>query len=133
MSRKEHLGPQFNPVYEHVIQYTEMVPISVLKTLKGNDLRYEGEELKKLSEDIQQHGLRYPADITYNQYSRRAYMGEGHHRLAALEMAGYTHMPTIVTRVESDLQRGVRVRGIEPNQHNYVPASLKPSQIMDFD
>jgi len=127
------LGPQFNPVYKHLIPYTELVPISVLKTLKGNELRYEGKALEELSEDIKKRGLLYPAMIQYNQFSRTAYMGEGHHRLAALEMAGYTHMPTTVSRVETDTKRGINVRGVEPDRHNYVPASLKLSQIMDYE
>ncbi len=113
---------------------SEMVPISVLKQMRGNPLRYKGEELKSLSEDIKQHGLRNPGFIEYYQGSRTAYLGEGNHRLAALEMAGYTHMPVTVIRHESDHtpKQAIPVRGVDPNQHGYVPGNMKPSQIMDY-
>ncbi len=112
-----------------------MVPISLLKGLKGNNLRYEGDKLKELSEDIKKNGLRNPAFLEYYQDSRTVYMGEGHHRLAALEMAGYTHMPTTVIRHESanTSSRAKPVRGIDPNRGGYVPGNLKPSQIMDIE
>lgn len=112
-----------------------MVPISALKKMRGNPLSYEGEELQKLSEDIKQNGLRNPGIIDYYQHSKTASLGEGNHRLAALEMAGFTHMPATVIRIAAhDVGfRGVPVRGVTPNQHNYVPGNMKPSEIMDWD
>jgi len=115
---------------------SEMVPIRVLKQMRGNPLRYTGEKLESLSKDIAQHGLRNPGFIEYYQEPRVAYLGEGHHRLAALEMAGFTHMPVTVIRHEYSephpKRNAIPVRGIEPNRHNYVPGNLKPSQIMDW-
>lgn len=114
---------------------SEMVPIPVLKGMKGNDLRYEGDELQSLSEDIKQNGLRSPGMIEYYQGSRNAHLGEGNHRLAALEMAGYTHMPVTVFRNEGSDESGKSkpVRGVEPDRHGYVPGNMKPSQIMDWN
>lgn len=128
-------GPQFNPENEFYGSMSEMVPISILKGMTGNDLRYEGAKLRELSEDIKQNGLRSPGMMEYYQEGRTAHLGEGHHRMAALEMAGFTHMPVTVFRNEfaDNRGRGVPVRGVDPNQHGYVPGNLKPSQIMDID
>jgi len=72
--------------------------------------------------------------MEYYQEGRTAFLGEGHHRMAALEMAGFTHMPVTVFRNEfADTSgKGKPVRGVDPNHHNYVPGNLKPSQIMDI-
>jgi hypothetical protein len=72
--------------------------------------------------------------MEYYQEGRTAHLGEGHHRMAALELAGFTHMPVTVFRNEhADMRgRGVPVRGVDPNRHGYVPGNLKPSQIMDI-
>lgn len=126
------LGPQFNPENKFYGDMSEMVPISTLKGMRGNNLRYEGEQLKGLLDDINKNGLRSPGMIEYYQGSRTAHLGEGHHRLAALEMGGYTHMPVTVFRNEYS-GKGVPVRGAEPNRHGYVPGNLKPSDIMDID
>ena len=120
-------GPQFN-----AYPGTEMVPISTLKTMGGNKLRYD---VSELSEDLKTRGFQEPGVITYNQHSRQAVLDEGNHRLAAAEQAGFTHMPAYVSRSESfePSKRGVVVRGVEPNQYGYVPGRLSPSQIMDID
>lgn len=128
-------GPQFNPETEFYGSMSEMVPISILKGMRSNDLRYEGEKLQELADDIKQNGLRSPGQLEYYQEGRTALLGEGHHRMAALEMAGFTHMPVTVFRNEfADKSRKAKpVRGVDPNQHNYVPGNLKPSQIMDIE
>lgn len=128
-------APHFNPENDFYGKMSELVPISQLKRMTGNNLRYTGDDLKALLDDINTNGLRSPAMLEYYQPSRTASMGEGHHRLAALEMGGYTHMPTTVFRNEYADHRGrsIPVRGIEPNQHDYVPGNLKPSDIMDIE
>jgi len=133
MSRPD--GPQFNPENEFYGSMSEMVPISILKGMRGNDLHYRGKKLQALSDDIKQNGLRSPGMMEYYQEGRTAFLGEGHHRMAALEMAGFTHMPVTVFRNEfADTSgKGKPVRGIDPNHHNYVPGNLKPSQIMDIE
>ena len=133
MSRPD--GPQFNPENEFYGSMSEMVPISILKGMCGNDLHYRGKKLQALSDDIKQNGLRSPGMMEYYQEGRTAFLGEGHHRMAALEMAGFTHMPVTVFRNEfADTSgKGKPVRGIDPNHHNYVPGNLKPSQIMDIE
>ena len=132
-------GPQFHPLYvpdnEFYGRMSEMVPISALKRMRGNELRYEGEDLQRLAEDIKKNGLRNPGIIDYYQHSKTAALGEGNHRLAALEMAGFTHMPATVIRLAAhDVGfRGVPVRGAVPNRHGYVRGNMKPSEIMDWD
>lgn len=126
--RKNAKGTQFTEALSY--PHTELVPISVLKDMQGNKLRYDPSELIP---SIQKEGLKSPGFIAYYQDSRHAVLDEGHHRLAALEKMGATHFPVTVHRVESDSKRGVPVRGIEPNMHGYVPGRLRPSEIMDIE
>jgi hypothetical protein len=135
MSASEHIShPQFNPENKFYGEMSEMVPISLLKQMRGNELRTGPEYIQSLAESIQKEGLRMPGAIEYYQEGRTAYMGEGHHRLAALESLGHTHMPMTVFRHESEdsRKRGIQVRGKDPNRFDYVPGNMKPSDIMDF-
>jgi hypothetical protein len=119
---------QFSNAFHH--GHTELVPISILSSMKGNQLRYDP---SKLSEDLKTNGFNEPGVIDYYQHDRKAVLSEGNHRLEAAKRAGFTHMPITVQRIESaGNDRGIHVKGIEPNQHNYVPGRLRPSDIMDI-
>ena len=107
----------------------EMVPLSVLSQMRGNNLRYD---VSDLSDDLKQHGFREPGVIQYSQQSRTAMLGEGNHRLEAAIQAGMTHMPVRVMRYNME-GPGVPVRGVDPDRSGYVPGDLKPSEIMDWD
>lgn len=109
---------------------TELVPISLLSTMRGNELRYD---VSELSEDLKKRGFDQPGSIIYYQGDRKAVLGEGNHRLEAAKRAGFTHMPVTVYRIEgSGKKRGVPVRGIDPDKYGYVPGRLRPSDIMDI-
>jgi ParB-like chromosome segregation protein Spo0J len=125
------LGPQFNIEHSKV----EMVPISLLNTMRGNELWKGEDHVNELAESIKKDGMHDPGIIQYYQQSRTAYLGEGNHRLAALDRSGYTHMPVRVVRLNmaDEANRGQPVRGVEPDRHGYVPGDMKPSDIMDFD
>lgn len=110
---------------------TQLVPISLLSTMRGNELRYDVSELSK---DLKKRGFDRPGIIDYYQHDRKAILGEGNHRLEAAKRAGFTHMPVTVYRIEgSGKKRGVPVKGFEPDRHNYVPGRLRPSDIMDIN
>ena len=128
-------GPQFNPYNESHGPMSEMVPISVLKGMRGNELWKGEDHINELAESIKKEGLREPGMMAYYQEGRTAYLGDGHHRMAALERAGFTHMPVMVFRNEHADTSGKAkpVRGVDPGPHNYVPSMLKPSQIMDIE
>ena len=117
-------GPQWKR-YENA----EEVPVSVLQRMRGNNLRYDVDEL---AEDLKQRGFQEPGIIQYSQKSRTALLGEGNHRLAAAIEAGMTHMPVRVIRYNME-GPGVPVRGYAPDRSGYVPGDLKPSQIMDWE
>lgn len=118
-------GPQFNSEYE-------MVPISILKAMRTKPLDYD---VTALSEDIKTNGVREPGTASYNQNSRRVAMTEGHHRLAAAEMAGLTHIPMLLNRHErKDFERrGIVVRGVTPDKNGYVPNNLLFADVMDIE
>ena len=86
-------------------------------------------DLNALTENIRQHGVKEPLIMEYGQNDRRAYIGEGNHRLAAAVRLGLPALPVRVMRRRDTSGRGQPVPGIEPNQHDYVPGDLKPSQI----
>lgn len=122
-------GPQFKQAFETPYgAYSELVPISILKGMRGNNLQYD---VSELAESLKKEGFRNPGVIQYHQKNRTAILGEGNHRLAAAEQAGFTHMPVWVERMNVE-GRGVPVRGIDPVE-DYVPGTLRPSQIMDID
>lgn len=132
MAASDHISyPQFNPDTAPYGRMSEMVPIAVLSQMKGNNLRSGSDYIQKLADSIQKEGLREPGAIEYFQEGRTAYMAEGHHRLAALESLGHTHMPMTVFR-RSSSGRGIPVRGKDPDMGDYVPGNMKPSEIMDF-
>jgi len=124
---------------------SEMVPIALLKQMTGNPLNYDGEKLKKLSEDIVKNGLQNPGMITYSIKSKTAYLAEGNHRLAALEMAGFTHMPVrVFVDKSNEIQpftgpgwqphaRPIPVKGLPEEFFDGPWNFIKPSQIMDWD
>jgi hypothetical protein len=122
MAASDSLGEQWP-------RNTELVPVDVLSGMGGNNLRYD---VSELSEDLKQHGFKEPGIIRYHQPTRTVRLIEGNHRLAAARQAGMSHMPVRVTRANWS-EEGTSVRGIEPNQHGYVPGDLKPSEIMDWE
>jgi len=120
------LGPQF---HEHAFSdLSELVPISTLKKMRQFDVTATPE----LLESIKTEGFRTPGRIHYYQKDRTALLWEGHHRLDAAEKAGFTHMPVWVERLNTTGE-GMTVRGVTPNEYNYVPAHLRPSDIMDIE
>ncbi len=130
-----YVGPKYgNNTMSNTV---EMMPVSALEGVPGNNLRYDptvspGGETPSLADSIQDDGFKEPLILNYYTESRTVRLTEGNHRLAAANDAGLTHVPVRVLRVNGS-EPGLAVRGFEPNEHGYVPGSLAPSQVMDFE
>jgi hypothetical protein len=75
----------------------DLVPIEWLKKLPGNRLRQTPEEVAALGQRIEKEGMDNPLIINVGAREKTAKLGEGNHRLAALEALGYTHIPARVS------------------------------------
>jgi hypothetical protein len=76
---------------------TDLVPIEWLKRLPGNKLRQTPEAVAALGQLIERDGMENPLIINVGAREGTAKLGEGNHRLAALEALGYTHVPARVS------------------------------------
>lgn len=110
-------------------RYTEMVPISWLEQLEGNELRYGGDRLRALSEDISTRGIANPLILSVGKENSSAILGEGNHRLAAARMAGMTHVPARVS-VGDEVGSSFAGRSdLVPLAGKYFPSQAKPSDV----
>lgn len=111
----------------------EFVPVDRLLKHREYDRetqpREGPEHLDHITASVAEHGVKAPLIMLYGQKDRRAYLGEGNHRLAAAKRLGITHLPVRVYRVSHTDGRGAPVSGVEPNQHGYVKGDMKPSEI----
>lgn len=108
------------------LEKIEFVPTKVLWKLREFDRPSTGD----LRYSIMVNGLQEPIMIVYYQHTRKAYVGEGNHRLAVAKSLGIEALPTRVIRSESTtITKGVRIKGIDPDEYGYVKGSLYPSEI----
>lgn len=115
-------------------RHIEDVPISWLKRLPGNAPRLNEEQFGKLKADIEQNGLKDPLIINAGKESQTAQLGEGNHRLRALEELGYTHAPARVTvgsEWGSRKPNSFFGEDIIPMKGEYFPADARPSQVFN--
>jgi len=138
-----HLTENADHPYKNFIsdkEKIEWVPLESIKPFREFDRGnpkdigyYEGaqENIDSLKKSILQEGFHSPLMLEYHQPNRAAYLGEGNHRLSAAESIGLSHVPVTVFRSEykSPRKNIKSVPGYEPDMHNYVPGSLKPSEI----
>lgn len=116
-------------VTEHPYTKIEFVPTDILYTLR----EFKRPIKEYLMEDIITNGLQEPIMLMYNAPTRRAYVGEGNHRIAIALKLKLPLLPTRVVRTERkpayDIKVGKILRGIDPNEFGYVKGSLYPSEI----
>jgi len=83
-----------------------------------------------------EEGFREPLKLEYEPDSRRAYLGEGNHRLVAAGLAGYTAVPVWGLRGSgSERMRKARPVPGEPELKReagtgYFPSSFRPSDVL---
>ena len=90
----------------------------------------------ELIRSLTEEGFREPLKLEYEPDSRRAYLGEGNHRLVAAGLAGYTAVPVWGLRgYSSDRMRQARRVPGEPELKReqgtgYFPSSFRPSGVL---
>ena len=90
----------------------------------------------ELIRSMTEEGFREPLKLEYEPDSRRAYLGEGNHRLVAAGLAGYTAVPVWGLRgYSSDRMRQARRVPCEPELKReqgtgYFPSSFRPSGVL---
>lgn len=105
----------------------ELVPIDFLEQLPGGN-RLGKTDLAELRADIEANGFNEAIPLTYAT-NGTILRDEGNHRLAVAKELGYTAIPVRFVRTSLPIQGGFKVPGKAPNEHGYVPADLKPSDI----
>lgn len=112
---------------------TEDVPIAWLKNLPGNDLRHSPEAMLALQNDIAENGINSPLIVTVGKNTGTAKIGEGNHRLAALEAMGYTHAPVrVIVGSQYGSEKGPAAnvqQDLIPVADTYFKSDAKPSEV----
>jgi hypothetical protein len=132
---------------------TAMLPISEVK--KYREVDREGAHafgdasertINSIYNDIKNGGvIKEPLILEHNTESQWGYLGEGHHRLAAAERAGLTHVPVTVyssgypENVKSHKKKGLGApltlmnpRQWDPRNTGYQPEELHPGHFKEF-
>ncbi len=130
---------------------TAMLPIEQVK--KYREVDREGKDaygdiskktINNIVNDIQQGGvIKDPLILEHNTKTQWGYLGEGHHRLAAAEKAGLTHVPVTIYSGSSDMASR-KSSGIgapltlmnpkqwDPNDRGYQPKELHPGHFKEM-
>jgi hypothetical protein len=130
---------------------TAMLPIEQVK--KYREVDREGKDaygdiskknISNIVNDIQQGGvIKEPLILEHNTKTQWGYLGEGHHRLAAAEKAGLTHVPVTIYSGSSDMASR-KSSGIgapltlmnpkqwDPNDRGYQPKELHPGHFKEM-
>lgn len=112
--------PNINFKGQQDYKSTEWVPIARLKKYQGNTLgKTDVVELKK---DIEENGLNYPLTLYVSLESSMAILGEGNHRMRALELAKFREAPVLTIVV------GYKYM----NPGRGVPVKIKPGIRKDW-
>lgn len=130
----------------------EMMPIEAIKGFRHKDI-YDPEEstygdrtdsvLDELGKHIKGGKLSNPLILDYDHDNKWGVLSEGHHRLAAAERAGVTHLPVRVNRSYKGGLVYNKKRGegsamtIRPERmiglwKEHVPAEATPSSFLDI-
>lgn len=98
--------------------------------------RYKPAEWDELVRTLTEDGFREPLKLEYEPDSRRAFFGEGNHRLVAAELAGHSAVPVWGLKgYAGPRMRGARRVPGEPKlkrdvEHGYFPGSFRPSDVL---
>jgi hypothetical protein len=132
---------------------TAMLPISELKRYKELDRegthsygKYSEETINNIASEVKSGGvIKEPLILEHNTESQWGYLGEGHHRLAAAEKAGLTHVPVTIYSsgyagdVNSHKKKGLGApltlmnpRQWDPRNTGYQPKELHPGHFKEF-
>ena len=121
----------------------ELVPVSELIKFREFDRKVSPKYNQDNSRDNIQHlkymfqkeGVRSPLIIEYSAEDNSVLIIEGNHRLNSAIDLGMEYLPARVILRKfgkfspSKMKNTMQVAGIQPNESNYIPSDLKPSQV----
>lgn len=98
--------------------HTRWMPISEVKKYREHDGTRDGQLSVDTTHDIASQlkageGMRDPLILLYHHDTHSAYLGEGNHRLAAAEHAGWSHVPVRVARAYDSEARSGRTKPVD--------------------
>jgi hypothetical protein len=112
----------------------EQVPTDWLMAHAGNPVDHD--KVASLKSDMERNGLREPVIIGFDEKAGKGsgYVIEGNHRVAAAHALGWTHVPARANRMRMDGRPAAKPLklNVKPDEYNYIPADLAPSQAIDF-
>jgi hypothetical protein len=77
---------------------TGLVSTNSLSNMPGNEI-VDHDKVDSIANDLDNgRGLNNPIVVSYHPGRNQAYVSEGNHRVKAAQMAGITHLPTMVMR-----------------------------------
>jgi 2'-5' RNA ligase len=122
-------------------EFTEMVPTEAMLPYREFDRPLKDD----LRDHIAQHGIVGSIKLEYNPKTEMAHIGEGNHRLKAAQELGISHVPVEVLRTtrgpfgvnypDKDFEGSANLKGAPvptppvPDQFDYIPGNMKPSDI----
>jgi len=81
---------------------TGLVSTHSLSQMPGNEV-VDHDKVDSIANDLDNgRGLNNPIVVSYHPGRNQAYVTEGNHRVKAAQMAGITHLPTMVMRAHED-------------------------------
>jgi hypothetical protein len=111
-----------------------LVPVKWLKKFQGNRLRRDDAKMKEFAEQLAVEGLREPISLTIGQQDRRVSVGEGNHRMFAMEMNGEEYVPVRVVRTQNNIGGKYYDKMSKVPVDDYFPADASPLDVFDtFD
>lgn len=136
---------------------TAMLPISEVKKYREydregeHDTGHSAERIQEIANELKSGGaIKEPLMLEHSTKHQWGYLGEGHHRLAAAELAGHSHVPVFVYSGRSGWGPGERKKkgigapltfnkegrnlmgGTETVGEDYQPEEMHPYLFKEF-
>lgn len=120
------------------LETTELVPVEELNKFKEFDRVETPNPFSAGPDEISikliKEGIKDPVIIDYSKSEKRVLLIEGNNRLVVANKLGLKYLPARVVRRERrfnevEFSKSMKVIGVEPDRHGYVPGNMKPSQI----
>lgn len=135
----EHWSQPDSSINMHSVEH---LPVRTLMGLREFDRPLTGDYVEALRQSIAEHGVHSPVILNYNPDTQAVWVAEGNHRIKLADELGLDSIPARVMRWHGKpagpgryedgtigLGGGRASIPYPPDQFNYVPQDLKPSQI----
>jgi hypothetical protein len=111
-------------------EYIEYVPTEALIPYQEYDRDLSSEYSTDLATHIENYGVHSPIILEYNVDNGQVHIGEGNHRLKIALQQGIEAVPVrVYTSMRQGQNYGMVPEPYPPDEFNYVPQHLKPSDI----